>query len=416
MNTRRQFVSHAAQTAFGLSVLPGFSSLANSQTKLNGPGFGSAKRIIFINVNGGMSQIDTFDPKEKSKIKGPGKTISSKGDFQMTDFLPQTAKIADQISIIRSMTAKVGVHRPAQYFMRTAFAQRNTIKHPNFGAWAHHYLGASHETLPSSACINQSARYGNGYFAPSLSPIPILSPESGLANIKSDSGPEGLKDKLDLAQKLSTGFVSKYKDRNVAAYREFYDHTLRMLRSEDLKAFDISKESNAMRERYGKNKFGQGCLLARRLVEAGIRFVEVASDGWDMHQDIQGDMTDVAPSFDQGYAALINDLKQRGMLDSTLVVLATEFGRKPEYSGAGRGHFPTCFTVGLAGAGIKRGFAYGASDESGRSPDNPVTVGDFHATIGWAAGLPLNEAFITSSGRSFHVGGDRAKPIAAMFA
>lgn len=425
MNNRRKFLEQCAFSAFGVTVLSGCgepkknvdvadATSASAKTPATGKdGFGSAKRIIFINVKGGMSHIDTFDPK---KGNGPGDTLSTKTDFQVTNYLEKTAKIADQISLIRSMTAKVGVHGPAQYFMRTAFTERNTIKHPNLGAWAQHFLGPSHDTLPSSACINQGPRYGNGFFAPAFSPIPILDPQTGLENIKSKSRPIELKRNLDLASQLSAGFLEKFQDSNVSAYRDFYDQTMRMLRSEDLDAFDLSKENKQTRERYGDSRFGQGCLLARRLVETGIRFVEVTSDGWDMHKDLKGEMEDICPPFDHAYAALIADLKERGLLDTTLVVLATEFGRKPKYEGDGRGHYPLCFTCGLAGAGVKRGFVYGASDAAGAQPDQPVTVGDFHATIGWAAGLPIEKEAVTSSGRPFRIGGSKAKPILEMFA
>lgn len=412
---RRHFIERAAKAAFGLSILPHVARGSEIQSTQGMTGFGSAKRIIFINVKGGMSHIDTFDPKQ-GKAKGPADAIKTSADFQVTEYLPHTAKVADKISLIRTMSAKIGVHAPAQYFMRTGFTERNTIKHPNLGAWAQHYLGASHDTLPSSACINEPPCYGNGFFGPTFSPIPILEPSRGLANIKTEGGVPRLKSKLELADALSQQFVSKYQDSNVAAYRDFYNETLRLLRSDDLKAFDLNQVPKATRELYGDSKFGQGCLLAKRLVEAGVRFVEVTSDGWDMHQDIKGDMDDIAPSFDQGYAALIRDLEGSGMLDSTLVVLATEFGRKPDYKGAGRGHYPPCFTVGLAGAGVKRGFVLGESDEMGATPDVSQTVEDFHATIAHAAGIPREKGFVTATGRPFHVGGTKAKPILEMFA
>jgi hypothetical protein len=236
-----------------------------------------------------------------------------------------------------------------------------------------------------------------------------------LDNIKTEGGPDQLKEKLSLGEKLSSDFLAKYEDSNVSAYGEFYEQTLRMLRSQELDAFDITKESEKARSRYGDNQFGQGCLLARRLVEAGVRYIEVTSDGWDMHQDIKGDMDDVCPDFDQGFAALISDLKERGLLESTLVVMATEFGRKPKFEGKGRGHYPTAFTVGLAGAGVKKGFAFGDSGKSGDEPDKPVTIGDFHATIAHAAGLPREEPFTTSTGRPFYVGGEKARVITEMF-
>jgi hypothetical protein len=217
--------------------------------------------------------------------------------------------------------------------MRTAFAQRNTVKHPNLGAWSQHYLGSSHDTLPSSACINTSPKQGNGFFPTAYSPIPILDPDTGLRNIATRGGSEALGKKLKLSEKLSSFFSARYKDDNVRSYREFYDNTLRLLKSKDLDAFDISKENSATREKFGLNKFGQGCLLARRLVETGVRFVEVATDGWDMHNNLESEMEDLSPPLDQAYAALITDLDDRGLLDETLVVLATEFGRKPQYNG-----------------------------------------------------------------------------------
>jgi hypothetical protein len=410
--TRRQFMELCAKGAFGVSLLPAFAPAADPA---RGPGFGRAKRIIFLQVKGGMSHIDTFDPKAGDS-KGPGEPIATRADFQLTEYLPRTAQVADRISVIRSMTAKVGVHGPAQYFMRTAFNQRNTIKHPSLGAWARHYMGPSHDTLPSSACINDGPRHGNGFFPPSYSPIPIHNPQSGLKNIKVDGGTDSLRKKLSLVQSIGSGFTDRYADPNVKAYREFYDHTMRLLGSSDLGAFDLNKEAAPMREKYGMSSFGQGCLLARRLTEAGIRFVEVVSNGWDMHNNLKSEMEDLSPSFDQAYAALIADLDERGMLDSTLVVMATEFGRKPDYNGNGRGHYPICFSSVLAGGGIKRGFVYGASDELGAQPEKPVTYGDFHATIGWAAGLPMEKPAHSSSGRPFHVGGGRAKPVADLFA
>lgn len=409
--SRRQFVEHCALSAFGLSVLP----RAMAAPKTGGAGFGSAKRVIVLQMQGGMSHIDTFDPKSGGG-KGPADPIKTNADYQVTSYLPKTAKVADQLTVIRTMTAKVGVHRPAQYVMRTGFAQRSTIKHPHLGAWADHYLGASHKTLPSSACINRQPQYGNGFFPTTYSPIPVLNPESGLQNTDIQDGPAALQKKLSLAEKLSSNFNTQFPDRNVKAYREFYDQTMRMLGSKDLSAFDLGQEDETMRERYGRTKFGQGCLLARRLVEAGVRYVEVASEGWDVHKNLQGDMDHLCPDFDNAFTALIHDLRSRGMLESTLVVVTTEFGRKPKFDGDGRGHYPTCFSTVLAGGGVKGGYVYGQSDAAGAAGDRPVSIGDFHATIGWAAGFPLDQPAKTSSGRPFHVGGSKAKVLHELFA
>ena len=187
--SRRAFVERCARAAFGLSVLPlmhGTAALAapgktaaappNAQGK---PGFGRAKNIIWLRLKGGLSHIDTFDPKSGAS-KGPAKALGTKAGFQLTEYLPKTAGVADKICVIRSMTAKVGVHAAADYYMRTAYEQRGTIVHPAMGAWCQHYLGASHATLPSSVCINRPSAHGNGFFPATFSPLPILDPEKGL--------------------------------------------------------------------------------------------------------------------------------------------------------------------------------------------------------------------------------------------
>ncbi len=422
--SRRLFIERAARAAFGLSVLPflpGRSSAAEEAKPATpasaaaGPGFGKAKAVIMLQLSGGLSQIDSFDPKT-GPSKGPGDIIDTTGGFQLTSFLPETAKIADKICVIRSMTAKVGVHESARYLMRTGFEQRGTIVHPTLGAWAQHYLGVSHQTLPSSVCINRNSNHGNGFFPATMSPLPILDPNEGLKNARPPVADSAVEKRLALLSEVDRGFSSKVNDAGVNAYNEFYQSTLRLMRGKDLEAFDLAKESADLRTKYGRNRFGQGCLLARRLVEGGVRYIEVESGGWDMHKDIEGGMEDRGREFDAAYAALISDLHARGLLDSTMVVVATEFGRKPTFDGSGRGHHPKVFSCVLAGGGARRGFVYGSSDKTGGEPESsPVTVGDLHATVGWACGLPLETPAVSASGRPFTIG-NKGKPVSGVFA
>ncbi len=409
---RRTFVERCARLAFGLTVLPTLGSRALAAP---GPGFGKAKRIIFLQLQGGLSHIDSFDPKT-GESKGPGDAIKTSADFQVTNYLPETAKIASKITVIRSMTAKVGVHASAQYLMRTGFEQRGTIVHPMLGAWAQHYLGSSSKTLPSSVCVNRPAAHGNGFFPAAYSPLPILDPDAGLTNSAARVSADLQTKRVSLLEQLDATFGKTMADENVKAYGDFYDSTLQLMKSSDLKAFDLSAEPADLREKYGRNKFGQGALLARRLVESGVRFVEVHSGGWDMHKDIDDGMEDRGGEFDRAFAALVSDLDARGMLDSTLVVVATEFGRKPAFDGTGRGHHPVGFSTVLAGGGVKRGYVHGSTDAKGYGPATlPMTVPEFHATIGWAAGLPLHEEFMTPSGRPMTVG-NKSKPALGVFA
>ncbi len=419
---RRTFLEQCAKVSFGLTVLPFFSNLAQAAESAPGaapnaglPGFGKAKRVIFIELAGGMSHIDTFDPKEGGS-KGPVGNLSTKAGFQVTEYLPETAKIADKISVVRNMTAKVGVHASAAYIMRTGFEQRGTVQHPTFGAWAQHFLGASSKTLPSSVCVGRPANHGNGWFPAAYSPLPIMSPSDGLQNVRSAADPDLQVKRADLLTQLNGGLGGNGADENVKAYNEFYESTFQLMKSKDLAAFDLAAEPAATRARYGTSKFGQGCLLARRLVENGVRFVEVSLGGWDMHATLDTRMKDVGADFDHVFAALIQDLEAKGLLDTTLVAVTTEFGRKPDLSGGGRGHHPLVFSTVLAGGGIKRGFVNGASDAKGYGPDGDgVSPGALHATIAHAAGLPVQTDIITPAGRPFQVG-NKAKPIAALFA
>ena len=215
---------------------------------------------------------------------------------------------------------------------------------------------------------------------------------------------------------FDAGFRMKYKSDEVKAYTEFYDETLNLMKSEDLKAFDISRETEATKTLYGTSSFGKGCLLARRLVQSGVRFVEVQTGGWDMHNYIDDAMQKTGSNMDEVFAALIEDLKANGLLDSTLVVLASEFGRTPRINeNNGRDHFPIFSTV-FAGGGVKGGYVHGATDEDGKAiADKQVTTGDFIATVGAAMGLPITEVVMSPSNRPFTVG-DKGLPVVEIFA
>ncbi len=416
---RRAFLEKAATMAFGLTVLPAFAGAAESAApkapNASLPGFGKAKNVIFLELQGGMSHIDTFDPKTGAS-KGPGDAVSTKAGFQITSFLPNTAKISDKICVIRSMTAKVGVHASAQYLMRTGFEQRGVIQHPNFGAWAQHFLGRSSQTLPANVCVNRPSNQGNGWFPASHAPLPILDPATGLPNTSGVGDASAQQKRAALLSELDRGFGGAVADSNVKAYNDFYASTFELMRSRDLKAFDIASEPKAVRAKYGADKFAQGCLLARRLVEHGVRFVEVRSGGWDMHATLEDRMEDVGAEFDADFAALVEDLESKGLLDTTLVAVSTEFGRKPNFEGGGRGHHPLAFSTVLVGGGVKRGYVHGASDAKGYDvAKDPVTAGAFHATVAHAAGLPVGAEIMTPSGRPMMIG-NKAAPVAAVFA
>ena len=245
--TRRKFVERCAATSFGLSILPTVPLTAADSAVQKPAAFGKAKSVIWLMLSGGLSHIDSFDPKE-GKSKGPAKTINTSAGFQVTDFFPKFASIADRVCLIRSMEAKIGVHAPAQYFMRTAFEKRGTILHPNLGAWGSHYLGQSSETLPSSVCINRRSDQGNGFFPSSYAPLAIGDPTQGINDVESIGSNSESKKRLALLNGLDANFRKKFDDKSVKAYNGFYDDALALMKSKELKAFDLSGESQEQRE------------------------------------------------------------------------------------------------------------------------------------------------------------------------
>jgi hypothetical protein len=424
--SRRQFMLDTAKTALGVTLLPGLSSkmaAAEQVASRSGPGtpgFGKAKRVIYLWMGGGMTHIDTFDPKEGA-TKGFSDAVRAKGDniVSLGGYLPKLAANADKLSIIRSMSSKTGVHESGTYIMKTGYEPRGTIVHPAMGAWASHFLGRiKDKTLPDSVVVNSGSSYpGAGFFPPATSPIPISNPETGLQNIEPTASDVQFKKRVSLMNEFDTGFRKKFQTDDVKAYTEFYDETLKLMKSEDLKAFDLTQESMETREKYGRNNFGQGCLLARRLVESGVRFVEVQMGGWDMHNTIDNAMTNNGNTLDTAFSALLLDLEAKGLLESTLVILGSEFGRTPDVNeNDGRDHYPLAYSTVLAGAGVKGGYAYGSTDKEGRRPaDKQTSPQDFLATVGHAMGLPVDEVVMSPSSRPFTVA-DKGVPVLDIFA
>ncbi|HQZ28822.1 MAG TPA: DUF1501 domain-containing protein [Verrucomicrobiales bacterium] len=419
--SRRSFCERWAKAALGVTVLQSAARVGYSAEEITaastagGPGFGKAKNIIFLQMLGGMSHIDTLDPKV-GPTQGPKAPLSTIADFQLGGTMENLAKQADKISLIRSMTSKTGVHASGQYLIRSGYEERGTIKHPNMGAWAQHFQGPSHATLPSSVCVNRQPQNGNGFFPSSFSPLPILDPEAGLQYSKSAVDATVLEKRLSMLDQLDSGFRDRFQTASVKSYTQFYENTVNLMASSDLDAFHLENEPDELRERYGDNSLGQGCLLARRLVENGIRYIEVAAGGWDMHTNLEEAMEERGGQLDVALATLLSDLADRGLLETTLVVLCSEFGRGPKINAnGGRDHHPKVFSTLLAGGGVKGGFVYGSSDEAGHAvADKEVKVQEFLATIGWSLGLPLDEVAMSTSGRPFTYN-NKAKPVLDLF-
>jgi len=392
--SRREFMHVGFIGGLGLT-LPGFLQMkAHGAQKFYESKEGPAKNVIHIYLPGGMAHQESWDPKPYAPLeyRGPFKSIPTKiPGVRFSENFKQSAKIADKITVCRSMTHGEAAHERGTHNMFTGYRPSPAINFPSFGAVVSHELG-SRKNLPPYVCVpnvpNEFA--GSGYLSSSYGPFGLGSdPSSDNFKVRDLSLPDGIGDdrfskRRSLLDTVDGHFRKMEKSDALGAMDKFYNDAYSLISSKEAReAFDMSKESDKIKERYGKNTAGQRMLLSRRLVESGVRFVSMTYGGWDNHQNIEAAFNNQGPVLDQAFAALISDLDERGLLDSTLVMMSSEFGRTPKINkDSGRDHYPRVFSVVLAGGGITRGQVYGSSDAFATAPEeNPLSVEDLATTV-----------------------------------
>ena len=404
--SRRQFAKQIAKTYLGVNALAYGSDLLGESVR--NP---TARYVIFLNMTGGMTHIDTFDPKPENKdVMGETTAINTTADgIQLGHWLPKTAQQMHLASLVRSVNSNQGAHDQANYLLHTSYQKRGTIIHPSMGSWISKKCGKLNKTLPDNVKINGgSGIIGAGYFESKHGPLPLGNPNAGIQNVKKSGYVEEtmFHRRLDASRTLNKHFNEYFPQKQVRAYTDLYDNAISLMKSKDLEAFDLTKEPQELRDKYGADNFGQGCLLARRLVENQVRFVEVSYGGWDMHNDVFGNMETRGAVLDAGLSSLLEDLNVRGLLSQTMVVVASEFGRTPEVKPGrvGRDHHPSAFSVLFAGGGVKEGYVYGKSDKRAHYvEENGVDIPSINATIAYAMGLSVEKITYSPSGRPFKV-------------
>lgn len=415
--SRRNLLTVGAIGGLGLSLTDFFRlrSLQADQKHYESKE-GKAKSVIFIFLPGGMAQQETFDPKPYAPIeyRGPLSSIETNvSGVRMGQFLPRTAQVMDKITLCRSMTHGEAAHERGTHNMFTGYRPSPALQFPSMGSVVAHEFGPRNN-LPPYVCIpNQpNIHAGPGYLSDSFAGFSIgddparngfrvrdLNMASGV-----DAGRFGRRRRL--LDQVNQHFRDREKADKLQAVDTFYDRAYSLVSSQAAReAFDIEKEDAAMRDAYGRNTAGARMLLARRLVEAGVRFVTLTYGGWDMHDNISRGMQGSLPAFDQGFAQLINDLEQRGLLDSTLVCVTTEFGRTPKINAnGGRDHWPKVFSSVLAGGGIKRGTVFGSSNATASEPeDDPLTVEDWATTIYHCLGIVADKELMAPGDRPIEI-------------
>lgn len=396
--SRRDLVRMSFASVFGAAACPWLPRLAAAA------GTKPAKSCIVLWMSGGPSQTDTWDPKPGHKNGGPYKEIStSVPGLLISEHLPKLAAAAKHLGIIRSMTTKEGEHGRATQLLHTGQLPNDAVAYPALGALLAKELGAREHDLPSYITVSPpggfGANIGAGFLGPLYAPMAV----SGISdnpNARANLTIDYLKaervvaapdqdSRRKLLADLQEDFEKRYGGPAAAAHAASYRSAQRMVDTEARGAFRLDEEPAKLRDAYGRNRFGQGCLLARRLVERGVSFVEVTLDGWDTHQNNFEAVKALSQTLDPAFATLLADLKDRGMLANTLVVWMGEFGRTPSINRtAGRDHFPLAWSTVLAGAGIKGGQAVGSTGRDGASVVNrPVGAAEFLATVFTAVGV-----------------------------
>jgi len=400
------------------------------------------KSCVLLWMSGGPSQIDTFDPKPGHANGGPYKPIQTAvPGLMLGEHLPRIAKEIKDLALIRGMSTKEGDHGRATYNLRTGYAPSGPVRYPTLGSLVAKELEDASAELPGFVSIApvrafSPAAFGSGFLGPRYAPLVVGERAAGAGrrafrvddlDLPAGVGRDRSDDRLGLLQALGGDFQATHPGVTTASHQDAYGRAVKMMRSPAARAFELEEEPDSVRDAYGRNPFGQGCLLARRLVERGVPFVEVTLSsidgrnnalGWDTHAQNFDAVKALSGVLDAGWATLMTDLRSRGLLDSTLIVWMGEFGRTPKINeAAGRDHFPNAWSTVLAGGGLRGGQVIGDTGADGMEVrDRPVSVPDLLATVVKGLGLDPTAQNFAENGRPIRLVDPKAKPIAGVFA
>ncbi len=400
---RRHFMSHLA----GASALTGTALALGETLRANATEMKkNQKAAILLWMGGGPSSIDLWDLKPGANTGGPFRPISTNGDVQICEHLPMMAKNMDKMSIVRSMSTREADHTRGRYYMHTGYVPNPNVKHPSYGAVVAHQLGTRRPDLELPAFISVGGgSEGPGFLGMAYSPFSVNS-SGRVRNLNLGITPDRIASRMQALKLMENDFIDQRRGIAANEHAKVLGKTLSLMTSSQMEAFRVEKEPTNVKERYGNTGFGRGCLMARRLVEAGVPFVEVNLGGWDNHANIfQTLENNKLPELDRGMSALLEDLAQRGMLDTTAVVWMGEFGRTPNINGnTGRDHWARSWSVLAGGAGMKPGVAIGQTNENGTKVEGQsYSSEDLMATVCKSLDIDLETTFTSTSGRPMKI-------------
>jgi uncharacterized protein DUF1501 len=406
---RRDFLKFIPGAAAAAGLLSWQDLLADSAPALRKQG----KACILLWMGGGPSQFETFDPKPGHENGGETKAIKTAvPGIEISENLPHVATSMGDLCLIRSMNGKEGQHPRATFFMHTGYLPSPALKYPTFGSIVAKEIGDPASDLPSFVRIaggrgagGGSALGGAGILGVDYEPLTMQGAGRPPENTSLATDEKRFERRLGLLDRLQGDYANQGGSQEVSDHKKIYAQASRLVLSPNMAGFDISKEPQKIKDSYGSSEFGQACMLARRLIETGVTFVEISHGPWDTHRNNFADTRTRCGEIDQPFAALLADLKNRGLLDSTLVIWTGEFGRTPRINAnAGRDHYPRAFTSILAGGGVKGGQVIGATDAGGEAvKDRPVSVNDLLRTACHSLGIDADKQNMSSIGRPIKV-------------
>ncbi len=402
--SRRSFLQTVSASAAAAGVLSFRDVMSLQAEELRRQGMS----MILLWMAGGPSHLETFDPKPEAENGGPTEAIdTSVPGIQIANGWEKTAGAMQDIALIRSMTNKEGNHRRATYQLHTGYVPSGSVKHPALASNIAREIGNLDGALPSFVRVGaaRNNRIGAGFLGVDYEPFAVQQAGKLPQNVAAGVPHPRYNTRLGLLNRLEDEFAARGGKTNVADHRKIYKKASKLVLTPDVKAFDLSNEPDEVTQAYGDTNFGRGCLLARRLVETGVTFVEVTQGGWDTHQDNFERVKNNAAQVDPAFAALIHDLKQRGMLEKTLVLWTGEFGRTPRINArTGRDHYPRAFNAAIAGGGIQGGQVIGStSDDGGRVEETPVTVPDLLQTVCRSLNVQADKENMSPLGRPMKI-------------
>lgn len=400
--SRRHFMSHlAGASALTLPALTLTRSVKAAAETLRK----NHKSAILLWMSGGPPTIDIWDLKSGAPTGGPSKAMGTAGNAQISDKLPNVAKHMDRLSVVRSMSTREADHERGRYYMHTGYVPNPNIMHPSYGAVVAHEMESQVSDLEIPLFVSVGgASEGPGFLGMAYAPFQVDS-NGRIRNLDMQMQEQRLAQRFALLKTIETKFIDERRGMAATDHAKVLGKTSSLLTSQQMSAFKVDSEPQAMKDLYGNSGFGRGCMLARRLVEAGVPFVEVNMGGWDLHQNCFNTLDTKLPEMDKAMGALMEDLKQRGMMDDTVVIWMGEFGRTPRINGnSGRDHYARAWSAVVGGGPINGGLAIGETSADGTQVESqPYSSEDLMASVCHALDISLQTTFTSNNGRPMKI-------------